>query len=59
MSEYPLEERFKEYRLQNPGESFFTALRAFTGYTKLYGKRKDGAFEELEAIPEKQFPNTL
>lgn len=54
-----VEEQFKAYREKNPNEPFFTALREFSGYTKLYGKRNDGAFEDLELVPEDKFPNTL
>jgi hypothetical protein len=54
-----LEEQFVAYRLKHGEEPFFAAMRDFTGYQKLYGKRKDGAFEDLELVPENSFPNTL
>lgn len=54
-----LNKRFLDFLAANPGIPFFTALREFTGYTTLYGKRKDAAFENLEMLTNDQIPNKL
>lgn len=52
------EATWAKYRDERADLSFFEALCKFTGYSALYGKRRDGAFDPLEQVPLDKFPNT-